>query len=59
MFDPTKIPNFRLSDDERALKFIVGKRQFECTLATYACIVTDTAKKYRVRARPGYRPRSY
>ena len=44
IFDPTKIPNFRLSDDERALKFNVGKRQFECTIATYACTVTDTAK---------------
>src|ERR1035437_1851097 len=44
IFDPTKIPNFRLSDDERALKFNVGKRQFECTISTYACMVTDTAK---------------
>jgi hypothetical protein len=44
IFEPTKIPNFRLSDDERALKFNVSKRQFECTIATYACMVTDTAK---------------
>jgi dipeptidyl aminopeptidase/acylaminoacyl peptidase len=43
-FDPVKIPNFRLSDDEHALKFTVGKRLFECGLATYACTVTDTAK---------------
>src|SRR5471032_1475341 len=44
IFDPTKIPNFCLSDDERAMKFAVGKRQFECTIATYAFTVTDTAK---------------
>ena len=44
IFDPTKIPNFRLSEDERAMKFNVGKRQYECTIATYACTVTDTAK---------------
>src|SRR5471032_2240868 len=43
-FDQSKIPNFRLSEDERAMKFAVGKRQFECTIATYACTVTDTAK---------------
>ena len=43
IFDPVKIPNFRLSDDERALKFIAGKRQFECVLASYSCTVTDTA----------------
>jgi dipeptidyl aminopeptidase/acylaminoacyl peptidase len=44
IFDPTKIPNFRLSEDERALKFTVGKRLFECVIATYACTVADTAK---------------
>lgn len=43
-FDPTKIPNVRLSDDERAVKLNAGKRQYECVLATYACTVTDTAK---------------
>jgi dipeptidyl aminopeptidase/acylaminoacyl peptidase len=44
IIDPSKIPNFRLSDDEKAVRFTLGKRRFECGLATYACTVTDTAK---------------
>src|SRR5262249_38756151 len=43
-FDPAQIPNLRLSDDQHPPKFTVGKRLFECVLASYACTVTDTAK---------------
>ncbi len=42
--DPARIPNFRLTDDERGLRFTLGKRRFDCAIATYACIVTDTSK---------------
>jgi dipeptidyl aminopeptidase/acylaminoacyl peptidase len=44
IFDAMKLPNFRLSDDERAIKLNAGKRLFECALATYVCTVTDTSK---------------
>src|ERR1043166_2561717 len=42
--DAMRIPNFRLTDDEKSLRMTVGKRRFECTLAAYACTVIDTAK---------------
>ena len=42
--DPMRLPNLRLSDDEKSLRMNIGKRQFECVLATYACTATDTAK---------------
>lgn len=45
IFDPQKIPQtFHLTDDERALRWTIGKRRFDCALTTYACTVTDTAK---------------
>ena len=42
--DAMRLPNFRLTDDEKSLRMNVGKRRFECTLNDYACTVTDTAK---------------
>jgi dipeptidyl aminopeptidase/acylaminoacyl peptidase len=45
IFDPTKVPQtFRLTDDEKSIRWAIGKRRFECTLAHYDCNVTDTAK---------------
>ena len=45
IFDPTKVPPaFRLTEDEKAIRWTIGKRRFECALGTYACTVTDTAK---------------
>jgi len=45
IFDATKVPpGFRLTEDEKALRWTIGKRRFECALGTYACTVTDTAK---------------
>ena len=44
IIDPAKIPAFRLTDDERAMRFLIGKRRFECVIATYACTTTDTSK---------------
>ena len=45
IFDPAKIPpGFRLTEDEKALRWTIGKRRFECALGSYACTVTDTAK---------------
>ena len=42
--DAMRLPTFRLTDDEKSLRMIAGKRRFECTLGAYACTVTDTAK---------------
>ena len=44
IFDASKLPAFRLTDDEKSLRMTAGRRRFECTLAAYACTVTDTAK---------------
>lgn len=45
IFDPAKIPpGFRLTDDEKALRWTIGKRRFECALTSYACTTIDTAK---------------
>ena len=42
--DPARLPNFRLTDDEKALRMTVGRRRFECALTGYTCTVTDTAR---------------
>jgi dipeptidyl-peptidase-4 len=44
IFDASKLPAFRLTDDEKSLRMTAGRRRFACTLAAYACTVTDTAK---------------
>jgi dipeptidyl aminopeptidase/acylaminoacyl peptidase len=44
MIDDARIPVFRLTDDERSMRFLIGKRRFECGIATYVCTVTDTSK---------------
>jgi dipeptidyl aminopeptidase/acylaminoacyl peptidase len=46
--DPMRLPTFRLTDDEKAIRMMVGRRRFECALATYACTATDTAKIEKV-----------
>ena len=49
IFDPAKIPpGFRLTEDEKALRWTIGKRRFECALGSYACTVTDTAKVEKI-----------
>ena len=51
IFDPTKIPaGFRLTEDERAVRWTIGKRRFECALGTYACTTTDTSKLEKLDA---------
>jgi dipeptidyl aminopeptidase/acylaminoacyl peptidase len=44
IIDAARIPNFRLTDDEKALRFSLGRRRFECTLGNYVCTVTDTSR---------------
>lgn len=44
-FDPVRLPaNFRLTPDEKSVRWLIGKRRYECTLAAYHCTVTDTNK---------------
>lgn len=44
-FDPAglRFTRFKLIDQERSIEMRVGKRRYECVLATYACIKTDTS----------------
>src|SRR3954469_18307261 len=44
MIDASRLPNFRLTDDEKGLRFTIGKRRFDCALGSYACVVMDTTK---------------
>lgn len=44
-FDPTGLQfrKFKLIDQERSIEMRVGKRRYECVLATYSCVKTDTS----------------
>src|SRR5258708_19484424 len=43
IIDAMRLPTFRLTDDEKALRMNVGRRRFECTLSDYASSVPHTA----------------
>lgn len=43
-YEPGRLPlaGLRFTDNERAIEFTANRKRFVCTLATYACMVSDT-----------------